>query len=50
MAVFEKRELKEETSVVMVLLEQIAKVAASLASVGLTSPVVKKVLSEPDLW
>ena len=46
----EEGEPGEETSVVTVPLEQIAKVAASLASVGLTSPVVRKVLSEPDLF
>ena len=49
-AVVEKREPGEDTSVVTVPLEQIAKVAVSLASVGLTSPVVRKVLIEPDLF
>ena len=33
-----------------VLLEQIARVAVSLALVDLTSPVVREVLSEPDLF
>ena len=46
----EKREAREKTSVVTLPLEQIVKVAASLASVGLISPVVRKVLSEPDLF
>ena len=45
-----KREPGEEISVVLVPLEQIAKVAASLTSVSLTSPLVRKVLSELDLF
>ena len=45
----EEGELKEETIVVTVLLEQIAMVAATIASVGLTIPVVRKVVSELDL-
>ena len=46
----EKGEPGEETSIVPVLLEQIAKVAASLASVALIRPVVKKVLRELELF
>ena len=46
----EEGEPEEETSLVTVPLEQIAKVAASLLSVILISPMVRKVLSEPDLF
>ena len=46
----EEGELEENTLVVTVQLEQIAKVAVSLASVGLSTLVVRKVLSEPDLF
>ena len=46
----EEEEPEEETSVVPMPLEQIAKEAASLALVGLISLVVRKVLSEPDLF
>ena len=46
----EKGEPGEETSVVTVLLEQIAKVAVFLALVYLTSLVVRKAFGEPDLF
>ena len=49
--VVEEKESGEESSILTVLLEQIAKVvAASLALVGLTSPVVRMVWSELDLF
>ena len=46
----DKKEPGEETSVASVPLQPIPKVAISLAYVGLTSPVVRKVLSELDLF
>ena len=49
-AVVEEGEPGEETEVVTIPLEKIAKVSASLVLVGLTSPVVIKVLSELDLF
>ena len=49
-AVVQEGEPGKETSVVTVLLKQIAKLVASLALVSLTTPVVSKVLSEQDLF
>ena len=46
----EEGEPGEKSSAITVPLEQIAKVAASLASVGLNIPVVRKILGEPDLF